>query len=344
MPPQRKRKRRPSSAAPGAAAPAPASPAAPAAPASPRAKRRRLPAAAAPPAADSAEGGGKGEEGKAMLGDVGLAQSASRVKPANKQKTLVFASRGITRLERHFLMDLRVLLPHHKAESKLDEKKQLVDVIPELCALRGCNSTVFFENRKRKDLYMWVSQVPDGPTAKFLISNVHTMDELKMPGNCLKGSRPILHFDQPFQELPELQVIRALLTQTFGTPRYHPNSKPFIDHVFSFYYVKGRIWFRNYEIKEEKVAGSKEVKRSLLEIGPRFVMQPIRVWDGCFEGRCVWHNTDYVTPNRARADARQQARQFVERKRKIRKRGKYTAEGAGKGAFPGKSPVDKVFR
>jgi ribosome biogenesis protein BRX1 len=30
---------------------------------------------------------------------------------------------------------------------------------------------------------------PDGPTVKFLVLNVHTMDELKLTGNHLKGSR-----------------------------------------------------------------------------------------------------------------------------------------------------------
>eukprot|EP00756_Hemistasia_phaeocysticola_P035991 Hpha_TRINITY_DN16614_c1_g1::TRINITY_DN16614_c1_g1_i26::g.180757::m.180757/K14820/BRX1, BRIX1; ribosome biogenesis protein BRX1 len=306
-------------------------------PSSPKQKKPK------PPPVEEEEDEDEDEDARSdmMVGTVGIDQSRTKLKPSNKQKTLVFASRGISRQERHFLMDLRSLLPHHKAESKLDEKKKLADTIPELCALRGCNSTVFFENRKRKDLYMYLSQVPDGPTAKFLVSNVHTMDELKMPGNCLKGSRPLLHFDKSFTELPELQVLRALFTQTFGTPRHHPNSKPFIDHVFSFYYVKGRVWFRNYQIVEEKVPGTKQIDRSLLEIGPRFVMQPIRVWNGSFEGRCVWHNKDYVTPNRLRADAKNQAREYLERKRATRKREAYMS---GKAALPDKSPVDKVFR
>lgn len=33
------------------------------------------------------------------------------------------------------------------------------------------------------------AKAPDGPTAKFLVLNVHTMDELKLTGNHLKGSR-----------------------------------------------------------------------------------------------------------------------------------------------------------
>eukprot|EP01061_Rhynchopus_euleeides_P022853 TRINITY_DN37327_c0_g1_i1.p2 TRINITY_DN37327_c0_g1~~TRINITY_DN37327_c0_g1_i1.p2 ORF type:complete len:289 (+),score=135.07 TRINITY_DN37327_c0_g1_i1:53-919(+) len=278
---------------------------------------------------------------KAMIGDISISAPKSRVKATNKQKCLVFAGRGISRQERHFMMDLRQLMPHHKPESKLDEKKRLAETIPELCALKGCNTTLFLENRKRKDLYMYMSQVPNGPTAKFLVSNLHTMDELKMPGNCLAGSRPILSFDHAFSVNPELQVLRALLTQTFGTPRHHPNSKPFIDHVFSFFYVKGRIAFRNYQIVEEKTPGSKKVNRSLLEIGPRFTLQPIRILNGTFEGQTVWRNPDFVSPNQQRARARAKATTYVEKKRAIRKRAAFVD---GKGAAPEKTPVQKVFR
>eukprot|EP01063_Lacrimia_lanifica_P024918 TRINITY_DN32713_c0_g1_i1.p1 TRINITY_DN32713_c0_g1~~TRINITY_DN32713_c0_g1_i1.p1 ORF type:complete len:304 (+),score=140.23 TRINITY_DN32713_c0_g1_i1:59-913(+) len=282
-----------------------------------------------------------GVEAQAMVGGVGVQGSRSRKTNTNKQKCLVFASRGISRQERHFLMDLRELLPHHKAESKLDEKKRLAEVIPELCYLRGCNTTIFFENRKRKDFYMWISQVPEGPSVKFLVQNLHTMDELKMPGNCLKGSRPILSFDKAFSEKPELQVLRALLTQTFGTPKNHPNSKPFIDHVFCFYYVNGRIAFRNYQIVEEKDKQTKQVDRSLLEIGPRFTMQPIRILNGTFDGQTVWKNEDFVSPNAMRSQAKAKAARYVEKKRAIRKR---TAFVEGDGAAPELSAVDKVFR
>eukprot|EP01064_Diplonema_japonicum_P025439 TRINITY_DN36865_c0_g1_i1.p1 TRINITY_DN36865_c0_g1~~TRINITY_DN36865_c0_g1_i1.p1 ORF type:complete len:287 (+),score=81.27 TRINITY_DN36865_c0_g1_i1:42-902(+) len=278
---------------------------------------------------------------KAMVGDVSIKPTASKVKASNKQKCLVFAGRGISRQERHFLMDLRQLMPHHKPESKLDEKKRLSEVIPELCHLKGCNSTIFLENRKRKDLYMWISQVPEGPSVRFLLSNLHTMDELKMSGNCLKGSRPVLSFDKAFSEQPELQVLRALLTQAFGTPKNHPNSKPFIDHVFSFFYVNGRIAFRNYQIVEEKDAQTKKINRSLLEIGPRFTMQPVRILNGTFEGSTVWKNPDFVSPNELRSRARAKATRYVERKRALRKRAVFID---GEGAAPEPTAVQKVFQ
>ena len=33
---------------------------------------------------------------------------------------------------------------------------------------------------------MWLAKTPGGPSVKFLVSNVHTMAELKLAGNHLK--------------------------------------------------------------------------------------------------------------------------------------------------------------
>jgi len=40
----------------------------------------------------------------------------------NKQRTLVFASRGIVHRDRHLLTDIRDLLPHSRKDSKFDGK------------------------------------------------------------------------------------------------------------------------------------------------------------------------------------------------------------------------------
>jgi hypothetical protein len=74
------------------------------------------------------------------------------------------------------------------------------------------------------------------------------MDELKLTGNHLKGSRPVLSFDAAFDEEPHLQVLKELLTHVFATPRRHHKSKPFFDHVLSFSWADGRVWFRNYQV------------------------------------------------------------------------------------------------
>lgn len=45
------------------------------------------------------------------------------------------------------------------------------------------------------------------------VQNVHTMDELKMTGNCLKGSRGIVSFDGGWDQKPEWALLKELLTQ-----------------------------------------------------------------------------------------------------------------------------------
>lgn len=77
---------------------------------------------------------------------------------------------------------------------------------------------------------------------------VHTMAELKLSGNHLKGSRPVLSFDAAFDEQPHLQLMKEMLAQAFATPRRHPKSKPFHDHVISFHFLDNRLWLRNYQV------------------------------------------------------------------------------------------------
>nr|CAG4647968.1 EOG090X07MB [Moina brachiata] len=213
---------------------------------------------------------------------------SKKVKWTNKQRVMVFSARGITQRDRHLMVDLRDMMPHSKTESKFERKDPLY-VINEICEMKNCNKCIFFEGRKKKDLYMWLADVPKGPCAKFYVENVHTMKELKMTGNCLKGTRPLLSFDSSFDAKPHWSLLKELMTQIFSTPRNHPKSQPFFDHIFTFTIIENRIWFRNFQVIEED--------GQLAEIGPRFVLNPIKVFDGSFGGETIWENPDYVTPN-----------------------------------------------
>lgn len=42
---------------------------------------------------------------------------------------------------------------------------------------------------------------------------VHTMEELKLTGNHLKGSRPILTFSSNFDKSPHWQLLKEMITQ-----------------------------------------------------------------------------------------------------------------------------------
>ncbi|XP_064090015.1 ribosome biogenesis protein BRX1 homolog [Macrobrachium nipponense] len=214
----------------------------------------------------------------------------------NRQRVLIFGSRGLSFRERHLMQDLRAVMPHSKGESK-KEKKDDIKIINEMCEMKNCSKCIYFENRKKRDLYMWVSNVPQGPSVKFLVLNVHTMLELKLTGNCLKGSRPLLSFDIGFDE-PHWQVIKELLVQVFSTPNHHPKSQPFHDHVMSFSILDNKIWVRNYEVLA--------MDGKLAEIGPRFVLDPIKIFEDSFGGATLWENKDFVNPNTYRRNLRSQ--------------------------------------
>lgn len=149
------------------------------------------------------------------------------------------------------------------------------------------------------------------------------MEELHFTGNCLKGSRPILSFDAPFDTQPHLRVIKELFLHTFGVPQGARKSKPFVDHVMGFSFVDGKIWVRNYQISEEEApeaqsgaddkgkkpkggvsgrAGNTEIK--LVEIGPRFVLTPIVIQEGSFGGPIIYENREFISPNQLRSDLR----------------------------------------
>jgi ribosome biogenesis protein BRX1 len=150
-------------------------------------------------------------------------------KKRNKQKVLLLSSRGVTSRMRHLMSDLEALLPHVKKgnamllsrtlflisflllESKLDSKNHL-SLLPELADLHNCNNALYFEARRHEDLYMWASKTPNGPSIKLHVQNIHTMDELKMTGNCLKGSRGILSFDKGFDETEWGKLTKELFT------------------------------------------------------------------------------------------------------------------------------------
>jgi ribosome biogenesis protein BRX1 len=239
----------------------------------------------------------------------------------NKQRVLILASRGITARHRHLLEDLKNLIPHHKKDNKLDSKGE-IKAVNEIAELKSCNQIIYLETRKHQDLYMYLGQAPNGPSVKFHVVNVHTMDELKLTGNCMLGSRPILNFDATFDSKPHLQLLKGLLTDTFGTPRGHPKSKPFIDRVMSFFVVKGSIWVRNYQIvdKSEREDGK---STHLVEIGPRMVLIPIRIFSGSLGGATIYQNPSFVSPNLERSELKRgQGDRYKERVQQKDKRKK----------------------
>lgn len=127
-----------------------------------------------------------------------------------------------------------------------------------------------------------------------------------------------MSFDPAFDELPHYALLKELLIQIFSTPRYHPKSQPFVDHVFTFTILDNRIWFRNFQIIEEDAA--------LVEIGPRFVLNLIKIFQGSFGGPTLYENPHYQSPNmhrrviRSITAAKYREKQQVKDVQKLRKK------------------------
>ncbi|TKX25484.1 ribosome biogenesis protein BRX1 [Elsinoe australis] len=244
--------------------------------------------------------------------------------PRNRQRVLMLSSRGVTMRHRHLMNDLYSLLPHSRKDAKLDTKSKLYQ-LNEIADLYNCNNVFFFEARKGKDLYVWMSKAPNGPTVKMHLQNLHTMEELHFTGNCLKGSRPILSFDATFDSQPHLKVMKELFTHIFGVPQGARKSKPFVDHVMNFTVADSKVWIRCYQINETESGKEKALpeadgavemevdsskgsrgatKLGLVEIGPRFVLTPIVIQESSFGGPIIYENKEFVSPNQIRRELR----------------------------------------
>lgn len=197
-----------------------------------------------------------------------------------KTKVLVLCSRGVNHQDRHLMLDLRKVIPHSKKDCKFDKKDSLT-ALNEVSTLANCDKCIYFENRKGKILYMWASDIASGPSAKFLVTGVQTQADIKLIGNCLKGSRPIVSFDHNFDKIPHLQIIKDIFSQIFNVPYKHPKSQPFVDHVITFSFLDGHIWFRMYQILDQKTM-------TMAEIGPRMVLMPMLILEQSFQGKILW--------------------------------------------------------
>lgn len=198
-------------------------------------------------------------------------------KPKNKQRVLMLSSRGVTHRMRHLMNDLEALFPHVKKgafscqpfrttvdsnmslDSKLDSKSQL-HLLPELADLHNCNNTLYFEARRHEDLYMWAAKTPNGPSIKMHVQNIHTMDELKMTGNCLKGSRGLLSFDRAFEETEWGKLTKEVFTHVRCLLQYEKQNvlisivhRYLVSHLrrgkrnlSSITFLLSRFWIRRY--------------------------------------------------------------------------------------------------
>jgi ribosome biogenesis protein BRX1 len=271
-----------------------------------------------------------------MVGDVSFRRTSTDKQATNKQKCLVVCTRNVSSRNRHLMIDLQNLMPHARPHPKIEMRIDVGDQLQELAGLHRCNSVMYLEARKREAAFLWLAQAPDGPSVKLELLNVHTSSELRMAGNCLKFSRPLLHFDREFDNIPHLRIIKSLLVQGFNTPLYHPKSKPFVDHMLCFFHLDGKIWFRNYQLAPEK----KIVDVEMMEVGPRFILNPIAVFDGCCRGAVLWRNPDAIAPSERRKSKKLRALDKMKANERIAEK---STRHRTENPAPAKSPLADVF-
>ena len=217
----------------------------------------------------------------------------------NKTRTLIVASRGVSHQERHLVNDLIGLIPNAKKECKI-EKNLASEELNNICYMHSCKFCIYFEHRKR-ELVMWLFKSPNGPLAKFQVTNIHALNEIKLMGNCIKYSRPLLSFDKSFGEQPHLKLLKEMFIQTFNSPKGHSKTKPFYDHQISFFNIDNQIFIRVYqilnELKEKFTNNDQEEKIQLLEIGPRFSLTLMRIFNDSLGGKTIYLNRNYITPS-----------------------------------------------
>jgi ribosome biogenesis protein BRX1 len=112
-----------------------------------------------------------------------------------------------------------------------------------------------------------------------------------------------------------------------------------------------QIWVRNYQILEQQAANALEahkakktsgqaVATSLIEIGPRFVLSPIRIFRGSFGGQTLYQNQAFISPNEVRAEQRRDKGQTYDDRKKSQKKRKERLEQI----MVPEDPLASVFR
>merc|ERR1711988_1177179 len=71
---------------------------------------------------------------------------------------------------------------------------------------------------------------------------------------------------------------------------------------------------------------------SLAEIGPRMVLNPVKIFDGSFCGQTLWENANYVTPCAKRSLLKRM------------KAGKYQEKLASKAAYEASRPTEPTYK
>lgn len=252
------------------------------------------------------------EDEISLSGDSSSSEELNTTSNASKKnKVLILTSKGITSRQRKLMNELCTILPHSRKgiyrkltilENKFDSKSDLYE-LDELAELDDCTHCVFLEPRKPGELFLWMSKCFTGPSIRFHVRDIVTAEDLGSVGNFYVGSRPLLSFDPNFALLQSGDIIQKTLVDIFNVPLGHRRGDrlKFFDHIIHFCIVESRIHFRCYQILEATNDSFSIDGLSLCEIGPRFVLDPVKIFSGSFKGPVVWSNSSFISPAQLRS-------------------------------------------
>lgn len=211
-------------------------------------------------------------------------------------KILLISGRGIGARQRYLMKDLEAILPNVKKDNKLDSKN--LSLLNEMAYLENCSHCMFFEPHKYDELYLWLSACPNGPSIKFYVHNILTVMELNSIGNFTYGTRPLLSFDPNISQINQGSLIQNVLTSIFNVPAGHRKGHlhEFYERIFHFSVLDGKLWMRHYQILTDGCPQEQNILLDgmfLREIGPRFVLEPVKIFEGSFRGKIIWSNTSF---------------------------------------------------
>ncbi|KAK2437787.1 FBD-associated F-box protein [Trifolium repens] len=159
-------------------------------------------------------------------------------------------------------IDLNAKFSLFSSWSKAVEEKQFSDIAI-LFRFTELNSA---ERQKT-----FISGWQNGPSVKFLVSAVHTMEELKLTGNHLKGYRPILTFSSNFEKDTHWKLLKEMmlqgrnadaLAQYFGEDLAHCPSEQVVTTLLNFVRMFIRAHGENCkQIEYDKKKAEKEANR-----------------------------------------------------------------------------------
>lgn len=208
-------------------------------------------------------------------------------------KPLLLHNRGMIRQEAQVFDNFQACIPHAKSENSMTKKHYTE--LGEIAEDRRCDTIGMIETchkRRIPEGYLWIAACPHGPSFNFYINDAQSIENLRLIGNAMKGSRPILQFDPKFDDGGVFELAKMSLQRLFSVPFQDKHSKPYVDRTMMFTIENGLIYIRHYQIQW----GDGENDTDLAEIGPRVVLEPNFVLAGVFSGRKIWKNANFTGP------------------------------------------------